>query len=273
MCLRSVISRALYPKTHTFVNFDFVAHLAYIKSSYTVLESRSETVKSYYVFGAENAAIENPHFTLVGDAAEDVGKVDKLRIAKGIAKLEEKVWGEIAPHFIQGTFSFAQTIFSRNDIIVGVSYAKGSDVFGPYLSYFAAYENPNPQHSEWADLYESYTGKSFSSFMRNLPSYNPRFFVREDQTRDNTPLAKAEHRELMDELYDYMEEEGIAFGTYARAKATYQLMLSGKQGRMVIVAERYIPNFFGPNDDCVQLVGYYVPKGEYREGMIESTRI
>lgn len=229
-------------------------------------------MKSYYVFDAESSAIENPHFTLVGEPARDVGKLDRIRIAKGIAKLENKVWGKIAPHFIQGTFSFASTLLSRDDIIVGVSYAKNSDVFGPYLSYFVAYEVPNPEYSQWADLYESYTGKSFSNFMRNLPSYNPRFFVREDQTRDNTPLAKAEHRELMDELYDYMEEEGIAFGTYARAKTTYQLMRAGKQGRMVIVAENYIPNFYGPNDDCVQLVGYYVPKGEYREGLIESTR-
>jgi hypothetical protein len=223
-------------------------------------------------FGFENTPRNNPHFTLTDNEIGMVGNADKFRIAKGIADLEEKVWGRIAPQFIQGVSSYMGILSFSSEVIVGVSYENESDIFGPYLSYFIASEK-DPNRTWWGDFYQSSTGQDFLDFMRDLPSDNPRFFQRDDQTRDDTALAKREHKKLMDDLYDYMEDNGIAFGTFARFDTTYQLMKSGKQGRMVIVAEKLIPEFFGPNDDCVQLIGYYVPKGEYRENMIESTRM
>ena len=217
-------------------------------------------------------ARRNPHSYFTGQSAKQLGRVNKLRVAKSIANLEREVWGEIAPHFVEGFPSFAQKMLFSDDVIVGVSYENDTDTFGPYLSYFVATEVDASRPSMWSDFYEDVTGLDFEDFIADLPSNNPRFFQRDDQTRAKSQLAKREHRALMDEVYDYMEEEGIAFGTFARERTTYNLMRSGKQGNMVIVAEEYIPDFYDVGDGAVQLIGYYVPQGVYRPNMIRSTR-
>ena len=215
---------------------------------------------------------QNPHSFFTGYSAKNLGKLNKLRVAKSIANLEGEVWGEIAPHFVEGFQSFAQKLLFSDDVIVGVSYENEGDSLGPYLSYFVATEVDTYRPSMWSEFYEDVTGLDFDAFIDSLPSDDPRFFQRDDQTRANSQLAKREHRALMDEVYDYMEEEGIAFGTFARERTTYNLMRSGKQGNMVIVAEEYIPDFYDIGDGAVQLIGYYVPQGVYRPNMIRSTR-
>ena len=212
----------------------------------------------------------NPHSMWVGRDLSRLSLRQKEVIAEAIGDLEYQVWGSIAPHFVQGEASFLSTMLSNRDVLLAVSYADPRDEFGPYTSYFIAYEEgPN---SSWAGMYERETGKSFREFMRDLPSENPKFFYREDQTRANTAIAKREHREMMDAVYGYMQNEGVGFATYARASTTYRLMKEGKQGSMVIVAEQRIPDFYGHGDDTVALIGYYVPDGTYRPGMIKSTR-
>lgn len=212
----------------------------------------------------------NPHSIWVGRDLSRLSLGEKESIAEAIGDLEYRVWSAIAPHFVQGADSFLSTMAHNRDVLLAVSYAEPEDEFGPYTSYFIAVED-GPR-SVWAQLYERETGRPFHEFLRQLPSENPKFFYREDQTRAGMSVAKREHRQMMDAVYDYMQDEGLGFATYARASTTYRLMKEGKQGRMVIVAEQRIPNFYGPGDDSVMVVGYYVPHGTYRPGMIESTR-
>lgn len=225
-------------------------------------------MKSYFSFSGR----QNPH-TIMSDGDIHYTSTDeKWRIAQGIGDLERKVWGKIAPHFIEGPHSFMSTLMSGDDVLLGVSFVNEEDAIGgPYLSYFIA-EEEDLRFTPWKSTYERMTGKSFNDFINHIPSTNPRLFYRKDQSREDSPLAKREHRELMDDLYDYMESEGIAFATYARADTTYKLMKAGKQGNMVIAAESLIPDFYGPGDDCYVVMGYYVPPGYHVPGMIHSTR-
>ena len=215
---------------------------------------------------------QNPSFIATDGALDGASTEVKWEIAQGIADLERKVWGKIAPHFIEGPHSFMGSLMSGDDVLLGVSFADEDDAIGgPYLSYFIA-EEEDLDSTLWGITYERITGESFDDFIERIPSTNPRLFYRKDQSREDSPLAKREHRELMDDLYDYMESEGIAFVTYARADTTYKLMKAGKQGNMVIAAESLIPDFYGPGDDCYIVMGYYVPPGYYEPEMIHSTR-
>jgi hypothetical protein len=215
---------------------------------------------------------QNPHLKVADGQIDQISSRDKRAIARGIADLERKVWSKIDPDTIEGAYSFFETLDSGDDVILGVSFAEGADAIGgPYLSYFIA-EEVDLDDTGWREVYEDETGEDFDDFIASLPSNNPRMFYRQDQTRDSSPLAKEEHRKLMDDLYAYMEEEGIAFATYARADTTYRLMKAGRQGNMVIVVEERIPDMYGPGDDSYRVMGYYVPPGRDVPGMIRSTR-
>lgn len=215
---------------------------------------------------------KNPHSLWFDDDRNSLTYREKVQISENIADLEAEVWGPINPDAIEGPHGPLGAFNSRKGAIIGVSYVDPEDLYsGPYTSYYVSFEI-DPRSPEWRELYTSETGRPIEDFIAELPFSHSKVYYVSDQTRANTPEAKREHTLMMDELYRRMEAEGAGFTSYSRGSTTRRMRRQGALGRAVISAERRIPDFYGPGDDTYVTIGYYVPEGVKRPGLIESTR-
>lgn len=215
---------------------------------------------------------QNPHSFWFGDEHKSLTYSEKVQIAENIADLEVDVWSAIDPNVIEGPHGPLAALNSRAGAVIGVSYKDPEDLFsGPYTSYYVSFEI-DPRSPEWSRLYTSETGRPIEDFITQLPFSHSKVYYISDQSRADTPEAKREHAALMDDIYRRMEAEGAGFVSYSRGSTTRRLRRQGELGRVVISAERRIPDFYGPGDDTYMTMGYYVPAGVNRPGLIESTR-
>jgi hypothetical protein len=215
---------------------------------------------------------QNPHRVWFDDERNSLTSSQKVQIAENIADLETAVWSTIHPDVIEGPYGPLEALNSRAGAVIGVSYKDPEDLLsGPYTSYYVSFEI-DPRSPEWRRLYTSETGRPIEDFIAELPFSHSKVYYISDQSRANTPEAKREHAALMDDVYRRLEAEGAGFASYSRGSTTRRLRRQGALGRVVISAEHRIPDFYGPGDDTYMTMGYYVPAGVNRPGLIESTR-